>query len=513
MHWKELKNNLNTEDLKNKILQLAVQGKLVEQDPNDEPASVLLKKIQKEKERLVKEKKIRKSKPLPPITEDEIPFEIPEGWEWVRLGEISSQISSKQYQIKQSEIVKTGLYPVVSQSQKIIEGYSNNEDKLIKLENPVIIFGDHTRCVKYIDFDFIIGADGVKVINPVGICSKYMYISLLYNALNIIDRGYSRHFQFLNRKLISLPPLKEQKRIAKKVDELFTIIKQLENNKDELLKTIENTRNMILQSAVQGKLVPQYPTDEPASILLEKIKEEKERLIKEKKIKKSKPLPPITEDEIPFELPDGWEWVRLGNLLLKLTDGTHKTPPYTASGVPFISVKDISNGKIDFSDTKFISQKTHEKLFKRCNPEFGDLLLTKVGTTGIPVIVDTDIEFSLFVSVALLKFNNQFISNRYLMHLINSPFIKEKSEENTRGVGNKNLVLRDIANFAIPLPPLNEQKRIAEKVDILIALCDELEEQIIESRKGTGYEQARGENAPSQRYRLPPDFCRIRSLT
>jgi type I restriction enzyme S subunit len=118
MHWKELKNNLNTEDLKNKILQLAVQGKLVEHDPNDEPASVLLKKIQKEKERLVKEKKIRKSKPLPPITEDEIPFEIPEGWEWVRLGEISSQISSKQYQIKQSEIVKTGLYPVVSQSQK-----------------------------------------------------------------------------------------------------------------------------------------------------------------------------------------------------------------------------------------------------------------------------------------------------------------------------------------------------------------------------------------------------------
>jgi type I restriction enzyme S subunit len=184
MHWKELKNNLNTEDLKNKILQLAVQGKLVEHDPNDEPASVLLKKIQKEKERLVKEKKIRKSKPLPPITEDEIPFEIPEGWEWVRLGEISSQISSKQYQIKQSEIVKTGLYPVVSQSQKIIEGYSNNEDKLIKLENPVIIFGDHTRCVKYIDFDFIIGADGVKVINLVGICSKYMYISLLYNALN-----------------------------------------------------------------------------------------------------------------------------------------------------------------------------------------------------------------------------------------------------------------------------------------------------------------------------------------
>lgn len=366
MHWKELKNNLNTEDLKNKILQLAVQGKLVEHDPNDEPASVLLKKIQKEKERLVKEKKIRKSKPLPPITEDEIPFEIPEGWEWVRLGEISSQISSKQYQIKQSEIVKTGLYPVVSQSQKIIEGYSNNEDKLIKLENPVIIFGDHTRCVKYIDFDFIIGADGVKVINLVGICSKYMYISLLYNALNIIDRGYSRHFQFLNRKLISLPPLKEQKRIAKKVDELFTIIKQLENNKDELLKTIENTRNMILQSAVQGKLVPQYPTDEPASILLEKIKEEKERLIKEKKIRKSKPLPPITKDEIPFEIPEGWELVRLG----KVTQINPRNTLEDNLEVSFIPMKMIQGGfnnKYTYEVKKWREIKTGYIHFKENN--------------------------------------------------------------------------------------------------------------------------------------------------
>jgi type I restriction enzyme S subunit len=503
MHWKELKNNLNTEDLKNKILQLAVQGKLVEHDPNDEPASVLLKKIQKEKERIVKEKKSRKSKPLPPITEDEIPFEIPEGWEWVRLGESALVIMGQSPSSKTYNEENNGLpfyqgksnfgvmYPIPTKWCSNPKKIAIKGDILISVRAPV-------GPTNLANEDCCIGR-GLSAIRP--LCeTKSSYFLYAIRALEktLADNAVGSTFvaiklDDLNNLLIPLPPLSEQKRIIEKVDELFAIIEHLDSNKDDLLETINNTRNKILQSAVQGKLAPQDPTDEPTSKLLEKIKEEKERLIKEKKIKKSKPLPPITEDEIPFELPDGWEWVRLGNLLLKLTDGTHKTPPYTASGVPFISVKDISNGKIDFSDTKFISQKTHEKLFKRCNPEFGDLLLTKVGTTGIPVRVDTDIEFSLFVSVALLKFNNQFISNRYLMHLINSPFIKEKSEENTRGVGNKNLVLRDIANFAIPLPPLNEQKRIAEKVDILIALCDELEEQIIESRKGTVYHPTFGE--------------------
>lgn len=213
---------------RNKVLQLAIQGKLVDQDLNDEPASVLLEKIKKEKEKLIKEKKIKKQKPLPEITEEEKPFDIPEGWEWVRLGEVSSQISSKKYQIKQSEIIKEGLYPVVSQSINLIEGYSNEDDKLLVIDNPVIIFGDHTRHVKYIDFNFIIGADGVKIINPIVTYDKYLYLSILYNALSIEDRGYSRHFKFLDEKLIPLPPLPEQKRIVEKVDEIMNLCDELE---------------------------------------------------------------------------------------------------------------------------------------------------------------------------------------------------------------------------------------------------------------------------------------------
>jgi len=234
-------------------------------------------------------------------------------------------------------------------------------------------------------------------------------------------------------------------------------------------------RKSILQATVEGKLVPQDPNDEPASELLKRIKQEKERLIRDGKIKKEKPLSYVSDDEIPFELPEGWEWCRLGNLCLKLTDGAHTTPKYTDTGVPFLSVKDISNGKIDFSNTKFISHAEHKELYKRCNPEKGDLLLTKVGTTGIPVIVDTDEEFSLFVSVALLKLDGDNSNINFIKHLINTPLVATQAQGNTRGVGNKNWVLTAIANTVIAMPPLCEQERIVAKLDALMAMCDELE--------------------------------------
>ena len=247
--------------------------------------------------------------------------------------------------------------------------------------------------------------------------------------------------------------------------------------------TAQQLKNSILQMAVQGKLVPQDPNDEPASVLLERIRAEKEQLIKEKKIKKEKnpsvifrgadnlPYekvgknePVCIVDEVPFEIPDSWEWVRLGTILHKLTDGTHSRPQYVDSGIPFVSVKDISSGKLDFSNCKYITEQEHRELYNRCNPEYGDILLSKVGTTGIPVIVDCNDQFSLFVSVALLKFNQNLLDKEYLKYLICSPLVQKQATENTRGVGNKNWVMRDIANTLIVIPPLSEQKRIVEKI-------------------------------------------------
>ncbi|EOU1140631.1 restriction endonuclease subunit S [Clostridium perfringens] len=234
-------------------------------------------------------------------------------------------------------------------------------------------------------------------------------------------------------------------------------------------------KNKILQLAIQGKLVTQNENDEPASVLLERIKKEKEQLISNKIIKKEKPLPEITNQEKLFDLPENWEWCRLNDVCRLITDGTHSTPKYTEKGVPFISVKDLTRGFIDFSDTKFISLEEHKILKKRCNPELEDILLTKIGTTGIAKVIDTTKEFSIFVSVALLKLFNKEIYSKYIELLINSPFVKMQSEKNTQGVGNKNLVIRCIKSFIIPIPPIEEQKRIVAKVDSLFKLIDELD--------------------------------------
>ena len=247
-------------------------------------------------------------------------------------------------------------------------------------------------------------------------------------------------------------------------------------------------KNSILQWAIQGKLVPQDPNDEPASVLLDKIRQEKERLIKEKKIKRDKNASIIyrgednsyyekilatgevkcIDEEIPFEVPKGWEWCRFSSLYLSLTDGTHSTPKYTLAGIPFISVKDISSGIIDFSNTKYISKEEYQKLSDRCHPQKGDLLLSKVGTTGIPALVTTDKEFSLFVSVALIKLTQNKFSNEFLVFMIQSPLVQEQAKENTRGVGNKNWVLSAVSKTLMVVPPLEEQKRIKNRLNLVM---------------------------------------------
>ncbi len=238
--------------------------------------------------------------------------------------------------------------------------------------------------------------------------------------------------------------------------------------------TAQQLKNAILQEAIEGRLVPQDPNDEPASILLEKIRKEKERLVKEGKLKKKDlEVKPISEDEIPFNIPKSWEWVRFSQLYWQLTDGTHSTPKYKEEGIPFLSVKDMSSGKISFSNTKYISAEEHSLLSQRCHPQKGDLLLSKVGTTGIPLIIDTDREFSIFVSLALIKYFPNLIDSNFLLYIINSPLVQLQVKDNTRGVGNKNWVLTAISNTIMVLPPLVEQKRIVAKIEELLPKVEE----------------------------------------
>ena len=178
------------------------------------------------------------------------------------------------------------------------------------------------------------------------------------------------------------------------------------------------------------------------------------------------------DEEVPFEIPKGWEWCRFSSLYLSLTDGTHSTPKYTLSGIPFISVKDMSSGVIDFSNTKYISKEEHQKLSDRCHPQKGDLLLSKVGTTGIPAMVTTDREFSLFVSVALIKLIQCDINREFLVFMIQSPLVQEQAKENTRGVGNKNWVLSAVSKTLMVVPPLEEQGRIRNRLNLILSYVE-----------------------------------------
>ena len=425
---------------------------------------------------------------------DEVPFEIPDSWEWAKIETISMPIGNKNNQIRSKEVLPTGKISVVSQGKDLIDGYCNDVSKKIDVL-PLVMFGDHTRNVKYIDFEFVIGADGTKFHKILSCNSEYIYYWMLYAAETLRNRGYARHYTLLKECFIPLPPLQEQVRIVSKIKAILPLVEKYgceENKRVSLDSAFPNLlKKSILQEAVQGKLVPQNPADEPASILLDRIRAEKEQLIKAGKIKRDKHESVIfrrdnshyekrgseevcIDDEIPFEIPDTWEWCRLGNILTKLTDGTHSTPKYTNTGIPFISVKDISSGKLNFNDCKYISIDEHQELYSRCNPELNDILLTKVGTTGIAVIVDTEKQFSLFVSVALLKFNNELICNKYVVQLINSPLVQKQVIKNTRGVGNKNWVMRDIANTLIAIPPSNEQHRIVAKLDEYFILINQI---------------------------------------
>ncbi|MGP6137039.1 restriction endonuclease subunit S [Enterobacter chuandaensis] len=245
---------------------------------------------------------------------------------------------------------------------------------------------------------------------------------------------------------------------------------------------IKKLRELILELAVRGKLVPQDPNDEPASELLKRIAAEKAELVKQGKIKKQKPLPEISEDEKPFELPVGWEWVRLGDLTSKITDGVHHTPKYLNEGVAFISVKDIDGNKISFNKCKFISREQHEEINQRCNPEKGDLLICRIGTLGRVTIVDTDRPFSLFVSVGLIKTLLNAFSVDYLHKAFYSPCLLSQMEEIKVGGSHTNkLNLGDIPNLLIPFPAEKEQEKIVVKIAKLMSLCDKLEQQSLTS--------------------------------
>lgn len=492
---------MRVDELKNKILQLAIQGKLIGQNENDASAHILLENIKGQKEILIKEKKIRAEKSLGEITDEEKLFELPKGWEWCRLGDIGvykkgpfgSTITKSMFVPKSNETIK--IYEQKNAIQKdwtLGEYYVTKEYFEEKLKGFEVFEGDIiVSCAGTIGETYIMPKGIEKgVINQAlmkmtmfdGINVDYflMYFeSILKSTANESSKGSAMKnippFDIFKKMLFALPPLEEQKRIVDKVNELFTIIDELNKNKEIMLKNISDTRNKVLQLAIQGKLVEQCKNDEPVEILLKRIEAEKEQLIKDKKIKKEKELPEITEEEKPFELPNGWEWVRLGNV----GDwGAGATPSrsnlaYYNGDICWIKTGELNDGYINDSVEK-ITKLAINECSLRLN-KVGDILIAMYGAT-IGKLGILNIEATTNQACCACTTFSQ-VYNKYLFIVLLS--MREQFKNESFGGAQPNISKQKIVNSVIALPSLEEQRRIVAKVDEIMSYLDELEKTIL----------------------------------
>ena len=482
--------DVDTKARRQRILTLAIQGKLTDQRKEDGTAQDLYNQIQEEKKRLIKEKKIKKAKPLPKIEEDEIPFDIPENWMWARLGDIF-QVNPRNH--VENENIDVSFLPMAS----IDEGYGSNYHPEIRkwkevkkgfthFANNDVVLAKISPCFQNLKSVFI-----HDLVNGIGAGTTELHVLRMF--ANTIDAQYLLYFvqnpelinagvktfkgvvgqqristDFIKEYLIPLPPLAEQKRIADKVSSLFVQLDAIDKAYEEYRELQQTMKSRLLQQAIQGKLTDQRKEDGNAQDLYNQIQEEKQRLIKEKTIKKEKTLPEITADEIPFEIPENWMWVRFLDIL-DIRDGTHDTPQYVPKGVPLITGKNISKGYLDFSTAKQISYEDAKKINKRSKVDYNDIIFAMIGTIGNPIIIKENVLFSI-KNVALLKHFSDLIDMDYVLSYLYW-FMKEMNNTAV-GVAQKFVSLGTIRSSIIPLPPLAEQKRIVEKLDKLLPLCE-----------------------------------------
>jgi type I restriction enzyme S subunit len=434
--------------------------------------------------------------------EDEIPFEVPEGWAWARFLAITINRDSERKPISASQRTDVEkIYDYYGASGKI-----DKIDKYIFDEKLLLIGEDGANLVtrsKPIAFF----AEGKYWVNNHAHCidspdkSILQFICFFINAINlekyVTGSAQPKMTQDnMNSILVALPPYKEQQLISQQLDIIWASIDKIEFEKENVLKLVDNAKSKILDLAIRGKLVSQDSNNEPASVLLERIRAEKEELIKQGKIKRDKKESVIfkgddnsyyervgdiisnIDDEIPFEVPQNWEWSRLQTICYPITDGTHKTPTYSDSGYIFLSAKNITTGKINWNDIMYIPKSLHDELYSRVSPKMNDILLAQNGTTGVAAIVDRECEFDIYVTLALLRVINNNISSQYLLKIIASNTIQDYFKSSLKGIGVPNLHLEHIRTTLIPIPPINEQNKIVEKIYQYYSLLDSIVQNI-----------------------------------
>lgn len=530
------------QQLKNSILQLAVQGKLVPQDPTDEPASVLLARIREEKEQLIREKKIKREKNPsqifrgddghfyervrknePVCIDEELPFEIPETWEWARIKSIGTIIRGNG--IKRSEIVGEGL-PCVRYGE-IYTSYQTSFTSAIS-KIPLDLFEkskhfshgdilltltgenkpDIAKAVTYLGNSTIAAGGDMAIwtlhrLNPLFLVYLLASPFVISQKIALATGDIIIHIsaEKIGAILVPLPPLAEQNRIVAKIEELMPFVDRYDALKKQLqaLNTTfpDQLKKSILQEAIQGNLVAQNPADEPASALLERIRAEREQLIKDGKIKKEKnpstiyrgedghfyerignAEPVCINEKLPFEIPEGWEWARLGTLY-NFIDYRGSTPTKISSGVPLVTAKNVKKGFIDHSIEEYISEKEYSQRQSRGISRKGDILFTTEAPLGNAALADLSTFSAGQRLITFQQYGNSVnLSNTLMVYYILSDCFQSQLSDQSTGTTVKGIKASKLKQLLLPLPPLAEQQRIVEKLEQILSLCENLTERV-----------------------------------
>ena len=490
---------MTPQELKNSILQLAIQGKLVEQRPEEGTAEELFAQIQKEKQRLIAEKKIKKEKPLPEITEDEMPFDIPESWRWVRVHEITCLNPKNDL----SDELEVSFIPMAL----VDDGYRNNHSFEVKkwgeIKKGFTHFADGdigiakiTPCFqnrKSVIFSNLKNGYGggttelsiVRVINDL---LSRNFLLWFFKSAYFIENGVKSftgtagqqriHKDYLSMCCLPLPPLAEQKRIVAKIEELLPYIDRYEQAWSKLeqfnSRFPEDMKKSLLQYAIQGKLVEQRPEEGTAEELFAQIQAEKQRLIAEKIIKNEKPLPEITDDEKPFDIPESWKWVRVQQIT-RLNPKNNLSDDFEVSFIPMASVDDGFRNNHSFEIKKWGDIKKGFTHFAD-----GDIGIAKITPCfqNRKSVVFRNLKNGYgagSTELSIVRVINNLLSKEYLLLFFKSAYFIENGMKSFTGTAGQQRIHKDyLANCPFPLPPLAEQKRIVEKLEQLLPLCEQL---------------------------------------
>jgi len=488
---------MTPQELKNSILQLAIQGRLVEQRPEEGTAEELYRQIQREKAALVKVGMIKKEKPLPEITEEEVPFEIPEGWKWVRLGDCSTYAQSKE-KIASTDITdlmwSLDLEDIEKETGNIINRCSAGSrkitgDKVVFHKGQIL----YSKLRPYLKKILIAPDDGICTPELVpfnvygGILPEYVatvlrapHVDFLINSVTYGVKMPRVGTETMVNLLVPLPPLAEQKRIVAKIEELLPYIDRYEKAWSRLedfnKRFPTDMQKSILQLAIQGKLVPQRPEEGTGEALYRQIQAEKQSLIRSGKLKKEKPLPEITPDEIPFDIPESWKWLRIGDVTQFLSGFAFKSSDFKSEG-KYRLFRGINLGvnQIRWDDTVYVDE-TSDRLSEYILMP-GDVLLGLDRpwiSDGIRVAIWTEAMDTYLVQRVLRIRATCGITNHYIALLLRSSLLKEALIGKTTGISVPHISPGQVANVVVPLPPLAEQKRIVAKLEELLPLCERL---------------------------------------